>query len=430
MQKVFLSLTKKLVTFCTSHGGKKYFCIYCHKLVIKLPRHIETVHKDLEEAQQLKNTPKGTKERKKLIEIYRDNGRAMHNTHPDYNTGLLLVSRRPKLDNKPANDYTTCPKCLKTVTKANSYKHYAVCINAKTNGSQSYKFLGRYVEGRIHATASDTLSLVIFPVFHEDVIVRLIRYDWLVILYGNKLCIKYTPHYQHNMIRARLRLVGRLLFAAKQINSQVEDLASLLAPEYIDTIVKAIEIVARINRMENNCGAPSSALNLVTYLKHIRKIYESELAKKNDKDGLDRVIRFKKVYKNEVPDSINKIAMEGQSKIKRQKIVMLPMTEDIGRLIYYLKTERKRCFKILEKSFNLLEWLNGLKLVSAFLLVFNRRRVGDIQNILISDFSRIECIDKKKDLEEFNLLDESGKKIAQKFFRVAIRGKKKIVLLL
>ncbi|XP_074110089.1 uncharacterized protein LOC141534562 [Cotesia typhae] len=103
---------------------------------------------------------------------------------------------------------------------------------------------------------------------------------------------------------------------------------------------------------------------------------------------------------------------------------MLPMTEDIGRLIYYLKTERKRCFKILEKSFNLLEWLNGLKLVSAFLLVFNRRRVGDIQNILISDFSRIECIDKKKDLEEFNLLDESGKKIAQKFFRVAIRGKK------
>lgn len=38
---------------------KKYFCIYCHKLVVKLPRHIETKHKDLEEVQQLKNTPKG-----------------------------------------------------------------------------------------------------------------------------------------------------------------------------------------------------------------------------------------------------------------------------------------------------------------------------------------------------------------------------------
>ncbi|XP_044597217.1 uncharacterized protein LOC123273810 [Cotesia glomerata] len=348
----------------------------------------------------------------------------MHNTNPDYNTGKLLVSRRPKLQNKPATDYTTCLKCLKTVTKANSYKHYAVCIQAKTNGSRAYKFLGRYVEGRIHANASDTLSLVIFPVLQEDAIVHLIRYDWLLTLYGNKLCMKYTPHYQHNMIRARLRLVGRLLYAAKEINPQIEDLASLYAPEYIDTIVKAIEVVSRINRIENECGAPSSALNLVTYLKHIRKIYESELAKKNDKEGLDRVLRFKKVYKNEMPDSINKIAMENQSKIKRQKIVILPMTEDIKRLICYLKVERKRCFTILEHSFNLVEWLNGLKVVATYLLVFNRRRVGDIQNILISDLKRIECIDKKTDAEEFNLLDESGKKIAKKFFRVAIRGKK------
>lgn len=38
---------------------KKYFCIYCHKLVVKLPRHIELRHKDIEEVQQLKSTPKG-----------------------------------------------------------------------------------------------------------------------------------------------------------------------------------------------------------------------------------------------------------------------------------------------------------------------------------------------------------------------------------
>ncbi|XP_044587771.1 uncharacterized protein LOC123267253 [Cotesia glomerata] len=382
---------KSGVVIAQPRWKKKYFCIYCHKLVVKLPRHIETKHKDIEEAQQLKNTPKGTQERKKLIEIYRDNGRTLHNTNPKY-TGKLLVSRRPKSENKSAEDYITCPKCLKTVLKQMEHTH---------------KFLGRDVEGRVHANARDTLSLVIFPVFQEDAIVRLIRYDWLLVLYGNKLCIKHTAHYQHNLIRAKLRLVGRLLFAAKELNPLVEDLASIFAPEFIDTIVKAIEVVARINRLENDCGAPSSALSLVTYLKHISKIYESEHAKKNYKEGLDRVMRFRKVYKNEMPDSINQIAGEAQSKLKRQKVVLLLMTEDIQKLINYLKAERKKCFKILEHCFNLREWLNGLKFVSAYILVFNRRRVGDIQNILLTDLNKIECIDREADREEFNLLDDT-----------------------
>lgn len=72
----------------------------------------------------------------------------------------------------------------------------------------------------------------------------------------------------------------------------------------------------------------------------------------------------------------------------------------------------------------MVEWLNGLKVIAAYILVFNRRRVGDIQNILISGLKRIECIDKKTDPEEFNLLDESGKKISKKIFRIAIRGKR------
>ncbi|XP_074106560.1 uncharacterized protein LOC141532219 [Cotesia typhae] len=125
-----------------------------------------------------------------------------------------------------------------------------------------------------------------------------------------------------------------------------------------------------------------------------------------------------------MPDSINKIATEAQSKLKRQKIVILPVTEDIRRLVHYLKVERKRCFQVLEHYFNLSEWLNGLKLVAAYLLVFNRRRVGDIQNILLSDLNRIECISKKNDHEEFNLLDDIGKKIAEKFFKIEVRGKR------
>lgn len=347
----------------------------------------------------------------------------MHNTNIIYNDGTLLVPHRPNTIRK-ATEYTTCPNCLFTVTISNSRKHISKCIDPKIKGSRTYKILGTTVEGRLHSTASDTLRLVIFSVLKEDEIVRLIRYDWLIILYGNKLCLKYGPnHFQHNMVRARLRLMGRFLQAAKQLNSNITELAQLFNPKFVDLVVDAIALVARINRIKNSCEAPAVAENLVTYIKQIELLLEAEYVKRQDKESLKQVINFSKVYKIEAPDSINKIAMEAQAKFKRQKVIVLPMTDDIKKLVSYLRKERNRCFGILKEKFIFSEWLNGLKLVAVYLLVFNRRRVRNIQNILTSDLDKLEIIDAGADKEEFNKLDDVGKKIATKFYRFEVRGK-------
>lgn len=347
----------------------------------------------------------------------------MFNTNTNYNEENELKAPRRSKVVRPATDFTTCPNCLLTVTIGNSRKHISKSGDVKIKGSRTYKVLGNVIEGHLHKSASEKLRLVIFPVLKEDAIVRLIRYDWLIILYGNKLCLKYGPHYQHNMIRARLRLLGRFLRAAKDINSEVTDLSSLYVPKYVDTVIDAIAVVARIDRLTNSCGAPAVAENLVTYIKQIGTILEAEYVKTGNEEGLKHVINFLKVYKTETPDSINKIAMECQAKVKRQKVVILPMTDDIQKFISYLRVERKKCFAVLSKRFVLSEWLNGLKLVAVYLLVFNRRRVGDIQNILVSDLDKLENIDKGSDKEEFNLLDDNGKKIAGNYYRFQIRGK-------
>lgn len=367
----------------------------------------------------------GTKERKKVISIFRNNGNHMYNTIANYNKeNYLFVPRRPK-NNKSATDYTTCPNCLLTVTKSNSRKHIAKCFQESNiiKGTRTYKVLGTMVEGRLHATACDKLRLVIFPVLREDHIVRLIRYDWLIILWGNKLCVKHGPHFQHNHIRAKLRLLGRFLAAAKHVNNTITDLSSIFTPKYIDTMIEAIDIVARIDRLNNTCEAPANALNLVTYLKQIGVILEAEYVKKEDEGKQKQVQNFLKLFLTETPDAVNKIGMESQAQIKQQKVVVLPLTEDIQRMIRYLKSERAKCFVILQKHFNFGAWLQGLKLVAVYLLVFNRRRVGDIQNILVSDLSKLEKIDQMQDKEEFNTLDDAGKKIADNFYRFQIRGK-------
>lgn len=69
--------------------------------------------------------------------------------------------------------------------------------------------MGKQVTGRIHKLANVSLRKIVFPIMREDAITRIIRYDELLIIYGNKLCLKYKSQHHHNMIRARLRVYGR-----------------------------------------------------------------------------------------------------------------------------------------------------------------------------------------------------------------------------
>jgi len=42
------------------------------------------------------------------------------------------------------------------------------------------------------------LKNVIFPIFRDDVVVSSIKYDKLLIIYGNKLAVKYKQLHQHD----------------------------------------------------------------------------------------------------------------------------------------------------------------------------------------------------------------------------------------
>ena len=83
----------------------------------------------------------------------------------------------------------------------------------------------RKISSRIHESASELWRKVVCPVLREDKIVRLIRYDILLISFGNKLCEKHGNYqHQHDMIRAKLRLLGRFLEEMKTLEDEVTDI--------------------------------------------------------------------------------------------------------------------------------------------------------------------------------------------------------------
>ncbi|KAG5309974.1 MOS1T transposase, partial [Pseudoatta argentina] len=143
-------------------------------------------------------------------------------------------------------------------------------------------------------------------------ITRIIRYDEILIIYANQMCEKYRSQHHHNMIRARLRLLGRFLVVA---------------------------------------------------------IYNSE----------ERLAE----------DFLKLLIIDIHKRDNYNKKINLPSLEDIKKIF----------------------------------LLFNKRRSGEMQRVLIADFQNYEKIHKDMNSEVYSSLLEKNRKIAEKYVRFCIRGK-------
>lgn len=263
---------------------KKNCCYYCKKLQCKIARHLETVHSNEEEVRKFSILPKGSSERKKIIETIRRNGNFQFNTKKEINNGELIVCRRPNKNwHRTASDFLPCAKCKGFFSKTSLRHHFRRCTGRNSKHSKSIMVLGRTIVARTHETANKILRTIVFPVLRDDEVTRTIRYDQLIILYGNKLCLKYRLQHQHDMIRARLRLLGRYLIILRTKNKNITDFASLYDPKFYDVAIATVNSVAGLDEYKNIYKAPSVAFNLGTYIKHVGEIFINECIKNHDR---------------------------------------------------------------------------------------------------------------------------------------------------
>ncbi|KAG5865833.1 hypothetical protein JTB14_029918 [Gonioctena quinquepunctata] len=178
------------VSKASRKGEKIDICVFCHKKQTKLARHLETVHKSEDEVEKFKNLPKGCKER---------------------------IGDHWPLEGKGAEH-----RCIVT---------------------------GKNISARLHCTANKMVRETLFPPLREDDIVRLIKYDELVIVYANKMCEKYRNERYCEMIRQRLRLIGRFSETLKEINKYIQNLTDVFDPKYCENTIRVIN---RLGRSE--CG--------------------------------------------------------------------------------------------------------------------------------------------------------------------------------
>lgn len=366
----------------------------------------------------------GSKERRQVQDDLRKLGLYKWNGNSDLNKNELIPSRRPSGNGvMDAVLWTTCPYCLGPYTKTNLRHHVATCYKNPQKGQRMLMKLATIAEGRIHEAASDRLAKVM-GFMRQDHIVQIIKYDWLLIVFGNKMCCKYTPHYQENMIRARLRLTGRLLFEIRKIDPNVTDYASIYHVERYNSMVAAIKAIGRFDPETNEFGAPAMASFAVTFMKHIGKYLSAEYIRLRDRENKTETEDFLAYMATDIDISINKLVTETQSRMRRQKQQNIPTMDDVKQLLRYINTERNACIEELTKGYSDKNWFKLGELIMAWIIVFNRRRVGEVQNILIEEFLGRESIDDESNKEMMAALSDESKSVARKFKRMKIRGKK------
>lgn len=360
-----------------------------------------------------------------MQDLLRKAGTFQWNTDINLNKGELIPSRRPNPKYpREAIASSICPTCKGSYSTTN-IRHHACGKMKPMKRERIAKALGRLIEGRIHPLASLRYKKV-FSKLRDGPIIRLIRYDWLVTVFGNFLCTKYTPDFQEKHVRARLRSIGSLLYVLKQINRSVADLQTVFIPKNYDSVIAAIRIVGRLNETTNLFGAPMTASGIVTNLKDIGNVLIAEYIKNAEPEKKMQSMDFMKVLNSPVGIGISilKAVTDTQAAMKKGKKANIPTTNDVKQLAQYLDIERKNSFETLASTYSYDHWVELLELTMASLIVFNRRRVGETQNIHVIDFTERERVNEYSNKELFAKLSDQAKKLAEQYSRMQVRGKK------
>ncbi|KAG5861699.1 hypothetical protein JTB14_021122 [Gonioctena quinquepunctata] len=263
------------------------------------------------------------------------------------------------------------PTCFVILKKESLQRHVTKsCKGMSTPSSKGMTYRSRAVSEGIHSDASDVMKNYVFPSFREGII---------------KECI-----------RNRLIRMAKVLVQIKQTHPQVNQFRDILRREFFNTIIQVI----------NNMGQLDD---------------DSECIKSKDNVGKSDAEDLAQLLNSALPAHINETATESLLKQKITKKIQLPSTEDMRLLNNYLLKHCEIHFDKLSKKFDKQSWMELSGAVFLGLLIFNRRRTGELERALLTDLDMLVSMNKDK-LINHNLNDEEQKRVGV-YSRFVVRGK-------
>nr|CAI5861729.1 unnamed protein product [Callosobruchus analis] len=264
----------------------------------------------------------------------------------------------------------------------------------------------------------------------SDAISLVVKSEPIILSFGSFYSKRHRHGHLNKVTKTKLRELARLWINMKQYVSDDSFFAALKPENMQYFILSTKNITGYDHKSQEFKKAPSVALHMGTTLKQLCEHAYSELQQRNPMfttENPELKIKQIKILRRLIVSNwnaeISSVANQNIMENQWRKPTIIPLTSDIKKLNTYVKalanvsvTKLKNNSRD-ETAFNQLQ-----KCVYTLLITLNRRRVGELERLLLASY-----VEEQNNIisEEFTeKLSEAEKIILNKYKRIKIRGKR------
>ncbi|XP_056330556.1 uncharacterized protein LOC130242464 [Danio aesculapii] len=167
---------------------------------------------------------------------------------------------------------------------------------------------------------------------------------------------------------------------------------------------------------------PSLANKLGNSLVKASKLLKARGLISNDKQLVKNTTEFQEVHASKWNEVISATALRNIREAKWNVPTLMPFTEDVQKMHTFLSQAQDEWFNLLSESPSTRSWVELAKVCLAQMILFNRRREGEVASMPLSVFLSRDISDPHEDVDW--ALSEVEKKLCRHFTRVITRGKR------
>ncbi|CAI5690130.1 unnamed protein product [Oreochromis niloticus] len=412
----------------------KTYCYICGKLQTKFTRHLKTHEKSHADVARVLSLPKKSKDRLKMLSKLRNKGNHRHNSEVIASGIGSLKTRRTSKKPYKGKDYIHCIYCEALYLKRDLWRHVRKCsskpVEANSEGGRKKVLsLACMSESALCQQVSPGVWKIL-AVMKDDEITSTVRSDFSILQLAQSFFNKHGKDpTKFDYIRQTLRECGRLLLTLRK-ECSIHTFEDAVRPANFNVVIKAVKKVSGYDEEKNCYSTPSLALKLGHSLQKVCDIIHCRALMAEDSALIKSTQSFKTLYATKWSELISHTALTTLNERHSNKPSTLPFTEDVQRLHRHLEKTTEQALKDLEEHSSPKSYSELCKATMANVILFNRRRGGEISKMTLNGFQERDTSTLHKDvafgLTKFELY------LCQHFSRVELRGKRgrKVAVLL
>ena len=251
--------------------------------------------------------------------------------------------------------------------------------------------------------------------------------DPLIMEYTSKF-LKRKGMQKKVYIRDKVRELARFLTAVrKQAGMADKSLDDCVSTADFKKCAEAVNELAEFDEDTATYGKPTLALKLGQALSKVAKIVKRNPIEVRNDDRIREAELFAEQCKSEWSETIGHRALSTLRERKWNKVDMLPLSTDIQKLNKFLVNSSNASINKLHSSELTpdeieCECRSLAEATLAHVIVFNRRRQGEVSKLTIEDYNKKHTVNDRSD--SVDALSPMERSLSKLFSRVEVAGKR------